>query len=62
MLGVIGVAIGLCWLAAGGVVAPGFYNSARGRNARAERERFRDGALAALALTGSLIVVVAGRL
>ena len=62
MLGVIGVVIGFCWLAAGGLVACGLYNRVRGRAARAARERSQAGVLAAIAVVGSLATIVAGRI
>ena len=61
MLGVIGVLIGFCWLAAGSLVACGFYSWVRGRDARAAHERSQAGVLAAIAVAGSLVAIVAGR-
>ena len=58
----IGVVIGFCWLAAGGLVVSGFYNRVRGRAARAARERSQAGVLAAIAVVGSLATIVAGRI
>ena len=62
MLGVIGVVIGLCWLAAGSLVVSGLYNRVRGRAAPAARERSQASVLAAIAVAGSLATIVAGRI
>jgi len=62
MLGAIGSAIGLSWLAAAVLLARAGYHHVRGARAQAARDRAHAGWLAAAAVTTSLIAIAAGSL